>query len=146
MADDPQPQNPVPGPLRRVVNHVIGATRELDHRTPSSARIYGGVLLATIILIQILIAVALCFRLATVDPALVNAPVLIKVYVTALKALLWSLLFDAATALSLYGVNVWRYIAAIRCGRFMSADDAAADADIPPAPAPAQVPPSKSEE
>lgn len=99
-----------------LIRHCIQATNEANG-TPSSARIYAGELLITISIIQFMVVFAVMARLLTLPPADTNTPALTSLYLGFLKGfLLWTLLFDAATALSLYGVNVWKYLVALRTG------------------------------
>jgi len=41
---EPVTNTRTPGLLHKVVDHLLGATREKDNATPSSARVYGGIL------------------------------------------------------------------------------------------------------
>lgn len=117
--------------LPRLADHFIGATRESDNVTPSSARVNGTLIILTILLLQAMIIGVLCWKILTLDPGNVNAATLLPIYVRALNIfLLWALLFDVATALSLYGINVWRWVAAIRTGA-ASADDEGEASDVP---------------
>ena len=98
------------------VNHIIDSTREANG-APSSARIYAGWLLVTVIVAQLLIITTLLWCLLGLDATLPSATPLATLYMGGLKIfMLWSMLFDVATALSLYGINVWKYVAAIRTG------------------------------
>ncbi len=103
--------------IPRLVDHFIGATREHDNVTPSSSRVNGTLIILTILVLQLMIIGVLCWKIFTLDPALATASVILPIYVRTLSIfLLWALLFDVATALSLYGINVWRFVAAIRTG------------------------------
>ena len=91
--------------------HLLEATKEPDGVTPSSARIYALWLIAFVLLAQFLIVDCLVWKLLTLDASSPNAIGLANVYASVLRVfMLWSMLFDVATALSLYGINVWKYI------------------------------------
>ena len=103
--------------IPKLVDHVIGATNEMDNQTPSSSRVYGGMIFVTVLALQLMIIGVLCWKILRLDPNLANAPAILTIYSKILLAFfLWSILFDVATALSLYGVNCWKYVAAMRCG------------------------------
>jgi hypothetical protein len=94
--------------------------------TPSSARIYALWLIAFVLLAQFLIVDCLVWKLLTLDASSPNAIGLANVYASVLRVfMLWSMLFDVATALSLYGINVWKYVAAMRTGQPVRDDEEA---------------------
>ena len=102
--------------MGRLIDHCIGAATE-PNGAPSSARVYAGILLVTIPGIQTMVVLAIMTRLLTLSPTATNAPALTSAYLGFLRTfLLWTLLFDASTALSLYGINVWKYLVALRTG------------------------------
>ena len=103
--------------------HLLEATKEPDGVTPSSARIYALWLIAFVLLAQFLIVDCLVWKLLTLDASSPNAIGLANVYASVLRVfMLWSMLFDVATALSLYGINVWKYVAAMRTGQVVQED------------------------
>lgn len=104
--------------------HLMEATKEPDGVTPSSARIYALWLIAFVLLAQFLIVNCLIWKLLTLDATNANAVGLASVYASVLRVfMLWSMLFDVATALSLYGINVWKYVAAMRTGQAVKDDE-----------------------
>jgi len=114
--------------------HLLEATKESDGVTPSSARIYALWLIASVLLAQFLIVTCLVWKLLTLDATNANAVGLANVYTSVLRVfMLWSMLFDVATALSLYGINVWKYVAAMRTGQPVR-DDEEAPAPVAPGP------------
>ena len=83
----------------------------VEERPASTSRILASILVAVVLILQILITGTLLVLLLRLEVPQKNAPVLAAAYVGLLRAIvLWSLLFDTATALSLYGINVWKYI------------------------------------
>ena len=107
--------------IPRIVDHFLGAAKEMDNVTPSSARTYGGMIFMAVLGLQVAIVWVLLYKIVSLDMALPNAPTLLPVLTKVLLVfLLWALLFDVGTALSLYGLNIWKYIAAIRCGTMPS--------------------------
>ena len=97
--------------------HLMDATKEpipdlpTEERPASTSRILASILIGTVLVLQILITGALLALLIRLNAPDKNSPVLAATYVGLLRAIvLWSLLFDTATALSLYGINVWKYI------------------------------------
>lgn len=134
------------GLMTKWETHLLEATKEPDGVTPSSARIYALWLIAFVLLAQFLIVDCLVWKLLTLDASSPNAIGLANVYASVLRVfMLWSMLFDVATALSLYGINVWKYVAAMRTGQPVR-DDEEAPAPVasgpirpvsrPPVPAP----------
>ena len=102
------------GFLRSWSNHLIHATTEPDGKTPSSARLLATGIILVVLLIQIGIVTILLVKLALLDPSLPNAPLLATVYLGLLRViLLFGSLFDLATALSFYGINVWKYLSGL---------------------------------
>lgn len=130
--------------MGRLFNHCIGAIEE-PNGNPSSARIYAGILLVTIPVIQLMVVLAVMARLATLNPSLSNVPTLTSSYLGFLKSfLLWTLLFNAGTAMSLYGINVWKYISSIRTGvaPLPEADDGSTTTNSSSSPVTPQVVPA----
>ena len=129
--------------------HLLDATKEPDGVTPSSARIYALWLIASVLLAQFMIVTCLVWKLLTLDATNANAVGLANVYASVLRIfMLWSMLFDVATALSLYGINVWKYVAAMRTGQPVADDPEAPTLPPPPAPCPVVrpvVPPTPTE-
>lgn len=126
--------------------HIRASTMEPDGVTPSSARLYALWLIGFVLLAQFIIVDCLVWKLLTLDATLPTAPALANTYASILRAfMLWTMLFDVATALSLYGINIWKYVAAIRTGVPLNESDPEAatpkavvrtGAKIPPKPAP----------
>ena len=78
---------------------------------PSSSRVIGFLVFTSLIVSIIAITAVLLWKIVvTVDQ--VN----LSTVVTALSKSMWIFLILAATALSLYGINIWRYVACIRAG------------------------------
>lgn len=103
--------------MGRTIDHFFGATSEPDGQTPSSARIYAGWIFAAILIFQSMIISVLCWKILRLETWAPNAPSLAVTYTSVLKTFFTvSILFDMGTALSLYGINVWKYIAQIRTG------------------------------
>jgi hypothetical protein len=76
-----------------------------DSHFPSSARVLGMVILSTLSLCVGCVTGVLVYRIAnTLDP------ILLKLFLDGLKGLTTIYLFMSATALSLYGIHVWKYI------------------------------------
>lgn len=83
----------------------------VEERPASTSRILASILVGVVLILQILITGTLLLLLIRLEVSQKNAPILATTYVSLLRAIvLWSLLFDTATALSLYGINVWKYI------------------------------------
>jgi hypothetical protein len=111
--------DPTPKPklFRAMVQHTLDATKEPDG-TPSSARIFAGILIIFVIFLQMAIICALLWKIMFLDASLPTAPALTSTYASIFRVfLLWSMLFDVATALSFYGINIWKYVAALRTGQ-----------------------------
>ena len=109
------------------------STKEPDG-APSSARIFALWLIGFVLFAQFLIVDCLVWKLLFLNEAGANAVGLASVYSGVLRVfMLWSMLFDVATALSLYGINVWKYVAAMRTGQPV-ADDEEAPAPVAPGP------------
>ena len=97
--------------------HLKESTKEPDG-APSSARIFALWLIGFVLFAQFLIVDCLVWKLLFLNEAGANAVGLASVYSGVLRVfMLWSMLFDVATALSLYGINVWKYVAAMRTGQ-----------------------------
>ena len=78
---------------------------------PSSSRVIGFLVFSSLIISIVAITTVLLWKIVvTSDPASLN------IVVTALSKSMWIFLILAATALSLYGINIWRYVASIRAG------------------------------
>lgn len=146
MSESIQAQTPAPtslpevkeGLMGRTLNHLFGATCEPDGVTPSSARTFGAWIFTTVLFLQVLVIGVLCWRIFRLDHTIANAPALATIYTSVLKTFfLWSLLFDVATALSLYGINVWKYVAQIRTG--VAIKDDGTDVGASPVPTKDQV-------
>lgn len=126
----------------KVVEHFVGMLREPDNKTPSSARTLGCFLFMAVLVVQVKIVWTLCSMIVHLDPTLPNAAALLATYTKVLYiVLMWTILFDVAAALSLYGINVWRYVAAIRCGSIPKddAEDSKKDETQQVAPPPGPV-------
>lgn len=132
------PTTPLGGSLvGRITDHLFGATSEPDNSTPSSARIYAGWIFTMILVLQLMVISVLCWKILRLDTWAPNAPSLAVTYTAVLKTFFTiSILFDMGTALSLYGINVWKYIAQIRTG--VAVKDDGTDV-VSPAPTAAQV-------
>ena len=99
-----------------------GATNEPSGE-PSSARIYALWLIGFVLLAQFMVVDCFIWKLLTLDAKGSNAVALANTYTGVLRVfMLWSMLFDVATALSLYGINVWKYVAAMRTGQAVKED------------------------
>ena len=95
-------------------NHILNATKEPDGTSPSSARLLAALIILVVLLIQIVITTILVVKLVTLNPALPNATALATAYIGLLRVeLLFGVLFDIATALSFYGINVWKYVSSL---------------------------------
>lgn len=131
------PSTPLGGSLMgRTIDHFFGATSEPDG-TPSSARIYAGWIFVAILVFQSMIISVLCWKILKLETTAVNAPSLAVTYTSVLKTFFTiSILFDMGTALSLYGINVWKYIAQIRTGVAAKDDESPTGSS---APTPAQL-------
>lgn len=109
------PEHPTPkriGFVRSWGEHIRESTKEHDGKTPSSARIYAGWLIGFVIFLQFASTIVILLKILWVRQDNIMAPALITSYTALLRVmLLWGTLFDVATALSLYGINVWKYIA-----------------------------------
>jgi hypothetical protein len=123
--------------MGRTIDHFFGATSEPDGQTPSSARIYAGWIFTMILILQLMVISVLCWKILRLETWAPNAPSLGVTYTSVLKTFFTiSILFDMGTALSLYGINVWKYIAQIRTG--VAVKDDGTDV-VSPAPTAAQV-------
>jgi hypothetical protein len=90
-----------------------------------------------ILILQLMVISVLCWKILRLETWAPNAPSLVVTYTSVLKTFFTiSILFDMGTALSLYGINVWKYIAQIRTG--VAVKDDGTDV-VSPAPTVAQV-------
>ena len=109
MADIVTPKPP--GIIRSWSNHLQGTLREPDGHTPSSARMLATAIVIVMLLLQIVITLAVLMAFIALDTSHANAPALANTYAQLLRVIvLFGFLFDIATALSFYGINVWKYI------------------------------------
>jgi hypothetical protein len=91
---------------------IARSLMEANGVTPSSARIIAAFIFGSLTILTFLIILVLLFRIMTIqDPYLGGA-----LLSTLTKITLYWFLFFAATALSLYGINVWKYVAGMRLG------------------------------
>jgi hypothetical protein len=91
---------------------IAKSLMEPNGETPSSARIIAAFIFGSLTVLTFLIILVLLFRIMTIqDPYLGGA-----LLSTLTKITLYWFLFFAATALSLYGINVWKYVAGMRMG------------------------------
>jgi hypothetical protein len=86
-----------------------------DRGTPSSSRVIGILIFSVLAASVAAITSVLLFKIVVS-----NDPVIIGHVVTAITKFGWLYMILAATALSLYGINVWKYIAQIRAGEFIN--------------------------
>ena len=128
------------GIIPDLFDHLIAATKEIDNHTPSAARVFAGCIFTVVLSLQCAIIGTLVWKVYLMDLLAPSAVAALQVLSKILLAfLLWSILFDVATALSLYGINVWRYVAAMRTGQAVKDDD---DHDQPnPGPPPVPIKP-----
>lgn len=107
------------GVTTKVATFLSDAHKEPDGRTPSSARIWGTMILVTVNILTILVILIVLFKLKATD----NVQMASVLMTSLAKLVLWEFLFLLATALSLYGINVWKYVAQIRTGVSIPDDD-----------------------
>lgn len=102
------------GFIRSWGHHIKEATFEPDGKTPSSARIYAGWLIGFVLFLQFASTAVILLKILWLRQEETNAPALVVAYTSLLRVMiLWGTMFDVATALSLYGINVWKYLASI---------------------------------
>jgi len=90
--------------------------QEHDHSTYSSARAWGGWIFLILGICNLILAGSIGWGIHHVlmlTP--IDNPALLSL-VTSIKNLAWLYVILAATALALYGINVWKYVAQIRNG------------------------------
>lgn len=105
-----------PGVLQQLFKLYIVAMKERG-RIPSSSRIYAGWLIGIAILIQLACVWTLLLCLMRVNPKQPGVEVLVGHYVNCLRwVVTYSAFLDVATALSFYGINVWKYCTGLRHG------------------------------
>lgn len=103
-----------PGIVKTWSRHLLEATKEPDGVTPSASRIFAGWLIAFVLGLQFVTTGTLLWLLLHLDPAHTNAPAMATVYIGLLKiVMVLGIVFDLATALSFYGINVWKYISGL---------------------------------
>ena len=107
---------PVPPP--KSPGFIKKALMEENGETPSSARLIAAFILGALTVLTFLIILVLLFRIMTIQDPMLGASLLSSLT----KITLYWFLFFAATALSLYGINVWKYIAGMRMGFDTSLD------------------------
>lgn len=97
-------------PMRDIL-HFLKRMISDDNGVPSSSRVIG-IVIFTILGVSVgsITGVALWKLYFSTDPLMV------RVILDALNKFAWIYLILAATALSLYGINVWKYIAQIKTG------------------------------
>lgn len=95
--------------------HFLTLMASDDRGTPSSSRVIGTVIFACLSLVILAIYTVLLVRIATITDS-----ASLGIVTNALIKFDWVILIMSATALSLYGINVWKYIAQIRAGGFLN--------------------------
>ena len=86
-----------------------------DHGVPSSSRAIGAAIF--VVLGVCLASITAVFLWKIVQT---NDQINLSTMVTAITKFGWLYMILAATALSLYGINVWKYLAQIRAGGFLN--------------------------
>ena len=102
---------PVPPPAKPK-GFVRQALMEENGETPSSARLIAAFIFGSLTCLTFLIILVLLFRIMTIQDPMLGTALLSSLT----KITLYWFLFFAATALSLYGINVWKYVAGMRMG------------------------------
>jgi hypothetical protein len=129
--------------VHRIIDFLGGSMYEPDGKTPSSARLIAVSIFTTLNVLTIGIVGGLVRmivvttrqipHLAEIGKSTADLVKTVELLTKATVTIsLWWFLFLAATALSLYGINVWKYVAAIRAGTNAGPDDPPA---VPAAPA-----------
>lgn len=122
--------------IHRVIDFLGGSMYEPDGHTPSSARLVAVSIFTTLNVLTIAIVAGLVRmivvlsrqipHLAEIGKSTADLVRTVELLTKATVTIsLWWFLFLAATALSLYGINVWKYVAAIRAGTPANDNDAA---------------------
>jgi hypothetical protein len=86
-----------------------------DRGTPSSSRVIGALIFIVLGVSLAAITAVLLWKIVVT-----NDQINLSTVVTAITKFGWLYMILAATALSLYGINVWKYIAQIRAGGFLN--------------------------
>lgn len=119
MATDPVVTSKKEPVRTRLAKAVSGFFKEHDNVTKSSARLQGTIILVNIEILQAIVVIGWTWVLVSMSKNIKDvytAQVCTTLINATLRIVIWGFLFQAAIALSLYGINVWKYIVSLRTG------------------------------